>query len=242
MAGSGRGHDGAVTSQGLLAAGGAAGLVVGVLLVRYLERRTYRYEDEADLPTGSARWVAVATPLALALVLAGQVPRVGALGVLLGGFTPVLVALSAIDLDTRRLPDRWVGPGVAVAVAGLGVVAALGGSWTPVLAGVLGGAALGGFYLANVVVGELVGAGGGMGLGDAKFAVLLGLLLGPLSWAHVVVATVLAFATAGMQALYLVLVRRATRRSSLAFGPHLALGAGLVLAAPGVAVLLGGGW
>ncbi|NHA69468.1 prepilin peptidase [Phycicoccus flavus] len=225
----------------LLAGGVAAGLAAGALLTRHLRGRTYRYDDETDLPLRGTRWVLPVTALTLGLVAAGQVPPHPALGVLLSLAVPVLVGLSAIDLDTRRLPDRWTYPAAGVALVGLGVVALVDGSVRPLVAGVVGGVALGAFYLLNVVLGAFVGSGEGMGLGDAKLGVVLGLLLAPLSVAHVVVATVLAFLSAGAQALVMLARRRAGRGSSLAFGPHMALGAGVVLAAPGTLAVLRGG-
>ena len=223
-------------AAGLL--GALAGGVAGVLAHRYLGTRRYRYADESALPVRDTRWVLVVTPLATGLVAAGHGPASPALGVLLTASVPVLAVLSAIDLDTRRLPDRWVFPSSAAALVGLGIVSLVEGTTAPLVAGVVAGVVLGAFYLVNVVLGELVGSGGGMGLGDAKLGVLLGLLLGPLSWAHVVVATVLAFVAAGVQAGWMVLVRRAGRGSHLAFGPHLAGAAVAVLASPGVVALV----
>lgn len=219
--------------------GALAGLPVGVLLARWLTRRDYRYDDEQHLPARSLSWVPVAVAVPAALVAAGQVPDRPALGALLLAAIPLLVALSAIDLDTQRLPDRFVKPGIVVAAVGLAVVSASEGEWEPLLDGILAGAVLGGFYLANVLLGDMVGTVSGMGLGDAKLGVVLGLLLGPLSWAHVLIATVLAFVTAGVQALWLVLARGGTRATHLAFGPHMVLGALVVLCVPGALVVVG---
>lgn len=221
--------------------GALVGLAVGVVLARWLARRGYRYDDEQHLPARSLSWVVAAVTLATALVAAGQLPDRPALGVLLLVSVPFLVALSAIDLDTHRLPDRLVKPAIVLAVLALAGVATVEERWDPVVSGVLAGAVLGGFYLANVVLGELVGTVSGMGLGDAKLAVVLGLLLGPLSWAHVLIATVLAFVTAGVHALWLVMVRGGTRSTHLAFGPHMVLGTLVVLALPGALVIVGAG-
>ncbi|MGL4745328.1 MAG: prepilin peptidase [Dermatophilaceae bacterium] len=215
------------------AAGAGGGLALGVLLARALSRRGYRYDDERDLPLRSVRWVPVAVAVAAAVVAAGQFGPRPTLGGVLLAFVPFLVGLAAIDIDTHRLPDRFVRPGIVAALLGVALVAAVERTADPLVAGVLAGLALGAFYLANVVLGELVGSGAGMGLGDAKLAVVLGLLLGPLSWAHVVVATVLAFVTAGAHGLWLVLARGGTRRTHLAFGPHLVVGTILVIGAPG---------
>ena len=58
-----------------------------------------------------------------------------------------------------------------------------------VVRAVLAGLALGAFYLVLVVLGR----GSAFGLGDAKLAPTIGVLLGFFSWAHVIVGTFLAF-------------------------------------------------
>jgi leader peptidase (prepilin peptidase)/N-methyltransferase len=55
----------------------------------------------------------------------------------------------------------------------------------------------------------------------------------------VVLASVLAFVSAGVLGLVLIALRRADRRSTLAFGPHMIGSAVLVLAAPGLGWVLG---
>ena len=222
------------------AAGAAVlGGVLGAVLKQRLDRRAYRYDDEQDLPRRSHAWVVPGTAVGMGLMAAAHMPDSAALTAVQVLVVPVLTALSAIDLDTQRLPDRIVLPATAVVLVGIAVAAVVDGSMSTLTGALVGAVALGAFYLANVVLGELVGSVAGMGLGDAKLALLLGLLLGAHSWAHLVVATVMAFVAAGCQAAYLVTVRGAGRRTHLAFGPHMALGAVVVLALPGARSLVG---
>lgn len=70
----------------------------------------------------------------------------------------------------------------------------------------------------------------GMGLGDVKLAAVLGLYLGFMSWSHLLMATVLAFILGAVWSALLLITRRATLRTSVAFGPFMLLGAAVALA------------
>ena len=70
----------------------------------------------------------------------------------------------------------------------------------------------------------IIGGGSGMGVGDAKLAPSLGLLLGHLTWGAVLVATMATFLLGGLAALWLVLARGASRSTHLAFGPAMVAG------------------
>jgi leader peptidase (prepilin peptidase) / N-methyltransferase len=65
---------------------------------------------------------------------------------------------------------------------------------------------------------------GDLGGGDVRLALLLGLYAGWLSLVHLAIAVVAAFAAAGLFALLLVVLRRAGRRTHIAFGPFLIAG------------------
>ena len=69
-----------------------------------------------------------------------------------------------------------------------------------------------------------------IGLGDAKLLVSIAPTLAWLGWSELVVGIWLGFVLGGIVALALLLTRRAGRRTSLAFGPHLVAGAVLALA------------
>jgi leader peptidase (prepilin peptidase)/N-methyltransferase len=64
-----------------------------------------------------------------------------------------------------------------------------------------------------------------MGLGDVKLAGVLGLFLGFLGWAELVVGAFAGFVLGGLFAIGLLLSRRAGRTSGIPFGPWMVAGA-----------------
>lgn len=91
--------------------------------------------------------------------------------------TVLLAAAAAtVDLRDRRLPDVLTWPAAAVALGGLGIVAAVAGG--PFLAAAAGAAAFAGGLL---VLGLTTR---GVGLGDVKAAIGIGALLGWQGAAH----------------------------------------------------------
>ncbi|MBA3716889.1 MAG: prepilin peptidase [Actinobacteria bacterium] len=126
-------------------------------------------------------------------------------------FAAVLVVLSAIDLRTRRLPNRIVLPAAALVLAAQIAIApdrAL--EWT------LGAAGAFAFLLAAALVNPA-----GLGMGDVKLALLLGAALG---WA---VAPALFIGLAAASVAGVVLIVRggwAARKTALPLGPFLAFG------------------
>ncbi|WP_025620578.1 prepilin peptidase [Salinispora cortesiana] len=127
------------------------------------------------------------------------------------------VLLAAVDVAVRRLPT----PVISVAALTVGVVlagqAATTGQARTLVTAALAAAALGGLYLALVLV-----AGSGMGLGDVRLAALLGAALGAISWPAVLLGGLLPFVLAVPEALARLALRRAR---SIAFGPYLVAGA-----------------
>lgn len=130
------------------------------------------------------------------------------------------VLLTLVDLRAHRLPDSLVLPSYAVGAALLAVPAVLDGRWPAYGRAVLGGAVLYAGYLVLALAYP-----GGMGFGDVKLAGVLGLHLGWLGWAEVLVGTFLAFLLGGAVALGLLLTRRATPNTALPFGPCMLAGA-----------------
>jgi leader peptidase (prepilin peptidase) / N-methyltransferase len=160
----------------------------------------------------SARYVAV--ELATALLVAGCFLRFGLTGeAFLGAFfVAVLVALSAIDVERRILPDLITLPSFVLVVA---AQIALAPDRT--LEWIGAALAASGFLFA-----ALVAYPKGMGMGDVKLALLLGAALG---W-HVGVALMVGMLAA--MVLGLVLIARsgaAARKAAIPFGPFLAFGA-----------------
>ena len=127
----------------------------------------------------------------------------------------LLLILSFIDLDIRRLPNALVGAlagagliGVAVSqvtglvtcpLVGLGLPGLLGAPWLGALAGVVLGA---GVSLLIALVYQAVRRRPGMGMGDVKLLGALGLFLGPLVMLAFMIATVFG-AVVGIGAMIL---------------------------------------
>lgn len=132
------------------------------------------------------------------------------------------VALTLIDIDTHRLPDRIVLPSYLV-VGGLLVVAAAGtGDWGALLRAAIGMAALWLFYFALVMIYPK-----GMGFGDVKLSGVLGMVLAWFGWGALVVGAFAAFVCGGLFSVVLMAMRRAGRKSQVPFGPWMLLGAAI---------------
>lgn len=132
----------------------------------------------------------------------------------------VSVALALIDLDTHTLPNRIVLPSYFVGVLLLGAAAIASGRYGPLLRAGIGMATLWLVYLVLALVYP-----GGMGFGDVKFAGVLGLFLGYLSWDALIIGAFSAFILGGVFGLALLASRKATRKSGIPFGPWMLAGA-----------------
>ncbi|MDR7556456.1 MAG: prepilin peptidase [Armatimonadota bacterium] len=126
-------------------------------------------------------------------------------------FVFLLVVITFIDLDHQLILNWLTYPGVA---AGLLLAVALDRLVPALVAG--GGA--GALILLIVAASR-----GGMGLGDAKLAVLIGVFLA--SPATTAVALFLAFVAGGLVGIALLALRIRGRKDPIPFGPFLALGA-----------------
>ncbi|MEM8925871.1 MAG: A24 family peptidase [Actinomycetota bacterium] len=133
----------------------------------------------------------------------------------------VLVALSVIDVETHLLPNVVVYPSIAVGLFAVLVLSGELGYTDGLFPALLGAALFFGFTGAAHLVYEP-----GMGLGDVKLSLLLGLFIG---WLHpslltatrlVLYALVLASLGGGLIGLAVNLIRR--RRGEIPFGPALA--------------------
>ncbi|WP_159620836.1 prepilin peptidase [Ruania rhizosphaerae] len=137
-----------------------------------------------------------------------------------------LALLVTVDLAVHRLPDRLVVAVAVVVLTGLLASVLLGeGSWADLGRAAVAGIAVGAGFLVLCLL-----TPSGLGLGDAKLAAVLATLLGWFSWSAVLAGIVLAFVTGGLVALALLVARRAGRRTPIAFGPFLSLGAALAVA------------
>jgi leader peptidase (prepilin peptidase)/N-methyltransferase len=137
--------------------------------------------------------------------------------------------LGLIDWDTHTLPDRIVLPSYLVGVILLGAAAIVSNNYAALLRAGIGMAALWLIYLIIAFA-----SAGGIGYGDVKFAGVLGLFLGYLSWGALVTGAFAAFALGGIFGLSLVVARKADRKSGIPFGPWMLAGAwvGVLFSAP----------
>ncbi|MEU8096103.1 A24 family peptidase [Streptomyces rubiginosohelvolus] len=175
-----------------------------------------------DTPTLPAYAPATLAPLVTVLVCVALAAATGARPELVGwlALAPVAVLLAVVDRRVHRLPDPLTLPLAAAAVLLLGGAALLpghAGSWT---SGLLGGLALGGFYLLLFLINP-----NGMGFGDVKLALALGVALGWYGWTVLFVGGFAGFLFGAAYGLVLVLLRRAGRRTGIPFGPFMIAGA-----------------
>jgi prepilin signal peptidase PulO-like enzyme (type II secretory pathway) len=200
----------------VVAAGwGLIGLLVGGL-VRILSVWLARRED---LKVGRKPWQ-VYGPVVTTAVLFGLFGwRVGVGPTLLikSLWVALLVQVIFFDLEHLLILDRVIVPGAAAALV-LSLVTPHPGA----VASILTGLVLGAVFLAIAALGSAVFKAEAMGLGDVKFSVFLGLVLGPQpAFAAVLIGLILA----GLVAAGLVLVRVRSMRDSIPYGPFLAIGA-----------------
>ena len=125
---------------------------------------------------------------------------------------PVLVAVSVIDIDTYRIPNRLVWPSLAVGVLTVAACAVVMGEL-----GRLGGALVGALLFSGMLFIPHLIMPAGMGFGDVKFALYLGLNLGWLHAALPLPALVLSTLLAAVIGLTLQLTGRITGPSE---GPN----------------------
>ena len=194
------------------AVGGAAwGLVADRIASRWP-----RHDDGTIRPPG-VRTAAVVATGALALgALPTRFDTPLDLALLTAWFA-ALILLMATDLDQRLLPDVITLPLIPVSL--LVLVA----GWNPLLAGkdlgVLSGIAAGVVVPAFLAVTSRLFRGG-LGMGDVKLAVSLGLTLGLYRFVGGFLVGALAFAAV---AVILLVARRIGLRSAIPFGPMLVL-------------------
>ncbi|MEV6316104.1 A24 family peptidase [Streptomyces sp. NPDC051776] len=145
---------------------------------------------------------------------------------------PFLGVLTLVDLAVHRLPDVLTLPLPAAAIALLGAAALLpgnAGSWT---GAVLGGLGLGAAYLVLFLIHPR-----GMGFGDVKLALTLGVALGWYGWPLLFAGAFAGFLFGALYGAGLLLTRRASRKTALPFGPFMIAGTllGLMLGGLGAA-------
>ena len=135
-------------------------------------------------------------------------------------FGAICVALALIDLDSKRLPNVITLPSYVVGIVLLGGAALLSGDLDPLVRGLIGMAALYGIYFLLVLAYPA-----GMGFGDVKLAGVLGLYLAYLGWPEWFTGWLLGFLLGGVFGVVAILVRRASRKTQVPYGPFMIAGA-----------------
>jgi len=164
----------------------------------------------ASIPVRYPLVEAVTAVLCIGAVLSHESAAGIALGVLL---ILIVVPAALIDIEYRIIPNRITAAGAVLALI-IGVVLDPGGEPERLIAG----AAAGGFLLLAALAYP-----GGMGMGDVKLAAVMGLFLG-----RAVAPAILIALLAGVLFGALVIARKGShegRKTAVAFGPFLALGA-----------------
>lgn len=136
-------------------------------------------------------------------------------------FTALLIAITFIDIDHLIIPDSFL-----VMAALVGLVNFLFNGTEVLLDQIIGVIALGGGFWAIRFLGTVAFKKEAMGLGDVKFAALLGWTLG---WQVGIVAAFLAFLAASILLLVLMPMKRLSFGQQVPFGPFIAIGTWLGL-------------
>jgi leader peptidase (prepilin peptidase)/N-methyltransferase len=139
-------------------------------------------------------------------------------------FGAVGLALAVIDLDCRRLPNALVLPSYPVLAVLLLAATLVDGDWPALTRAGIAAATLFGLYALLAVIHPA-----GMGWGDVKLAGLIGLMLGYLSWAALVVGGFAGFLLGAVAGVIVLASRRGNRKTALPFGPFMLAGALLAM-------------
>ncbi len=181
---------------------------------RHCGKRIAEYHPVLEFSSGL---VLVATYLYYGLTWQGVVASV---------FGLIMLLIFAYDLRHQIIPNVVVVPAIVLALVVLLYQFVLFQNqstlqltlWsTDPESYLLAGGVLGLFFLALSAASRGTWIGGG----DIKLAALIGLVLG---WPYALVAVVLAYVLGCVYALGLLIARRATMKTSIAFGPMLAIG------------------
>ncbi len=141
-----------------------------------------------------------------------------------------LVVATAIDLEHRIIPNRLTFR-LPVVLLPLLVFAAAMDGWSDLLRAVIAAIAVPGVMLALSELFRLLRGQPGIGMGDIKLAISLGLVIGYLGGFELVVFAYATIISAVVIAIVLLLAGKAKLASRIPFGPYLAVGAMVVLLA-----------
>ena len=147
-----------------------------------------------------------------------------------------LVVATAIDLEHRIIPNRLTLRLPLVLLPLVAVAAALDSDWGALLRGVIAAIAMPAVMLALSEAFRLLRGQVGIGMGDVKLAISLGLVLGYLGGLELVAFAYATIIAAVLIAVLLLVTGRAKLASRIPFGPYLAVGTLVVILARAEAV------
>jgi leader peptidase (prepilin peptidase)/N-methyltransferase len=135
-------------------------------------------------------------------------------------FVAIGVALTMIDIDHKRLPDKIVLPSWIVISLLLVIAAIADSNWNDLARAGIGAAALFGFYFLMAFIYPA-----GMGFGDVKLSFILGAVLGYLSWKAFAVGAFGGFLLGAVGGIVLLAAGRGNRKTAIPYGPCMIAGA-----------------
>ena len=131
----------------------------------------------------------------------------------------VTMPLVVTDFQLKRLPNRLTYAGILIGLVMAILASFRDGTALPLKQGLLLSAGLGiAFFLLHVI------SRGGMGMGDVKLSIMLGALLFSVKVTTVVAGLFIAFLLGSIAGVFMIVARRATRKSAIPFGPFMLLG------------------
>ena len=144
-------------------------------------------------------------------------------------FFSVLLVLSVIDLELYILPNKITYPSILVSMVAIPVLsyASLDDPAGAIVGAALGAIGFAGFLLVILLAWELIMRKEGMGMGDVKLAVLLGLWIGWLNPLLCLIALIASSVIGLVVGIVILAVRKESR--PFPFGPWLALGSIVVI-------------
>lgn len=196
-----------------------------VPVMSFLMRRGRCRSCGASIPLHQP--VSEALTIAVAMLIGWRVGWAWALPAhLVLGFVSVCVVI--IDYRLHKIPTRLVYPAAAIAAIALLVAAVVDDTMSSFVRAGLGGLLASGFLWLLVLF-----VPAGMGQGDARLSLLVGLLLGWHGWPHVYLGLLAGFMFGSVFGIALVIAKRLSTRTKvrdglktqIAFGPYLCAGA-----------------
>jgi leader peptidase (prepilin peptidase)/N-methyltransferase len=167
-------------------------------------------------------WRPALLAVAAAAVLGAFAARLGA-DVALAPFAVFglsLVAIGAVDLERKIIPNRIVYPTLALLVPLLVLSSGFDDRWSSAARAAIGGAgAFAAFFAVHAAVPK------GMGFGDVRLAGLVGVATGWLGYGQLFVSFLSAFVLGAAIGVIAIVVSGSGRKTRIPFGPFLALGA-----------------